>query len=282
MWTNCTDSELCTFFAALEEEFLPTSSSDTGQCAPLKSSPTASGCLNNDKKTDSCHGSRSGMTSAPSTDRLGMDSWICSAWDSLARIFQPQENKQESTVKNLPYSFRRSKQLTLFNQNLFSSKIHQTLEQRDGEKSSRNSWREDIPGATERLQRLTSVLGINETGGGYLLPTLTVKGNYNRNGLSEKSGDGIITALKTLPTLTAKVAGGDRSRLSPALKILPTLCTTDYKSPYSKDGWTKQAEIRSKPLQDTLPHHIGHLLTPAFAEWWMGFPISWTATKPRE
>lgn len=35
---------------------------------------------------------------------------------------------------------------------------------------------------------------------GEMLPTPTVNGNYNRKGLSEKSGDGLSTAITALPT----------------------------------------------------------------------------------
>ncbi|WP_246166999.1 hypothetical protein [Oryzomonas japonica] len=136
--------------------------------------------------------------------------------------------------------------------------------------------------------------------GGASLPTLTVCGNYNRKGLTATSGDGIATALKRLPTLTATEMSGGRTippgttltgmtldgkkvqvGLKSALKMLPTLCSTDYKSPYSAEGFEKQTLKRSKPLRDTLVHSTGHRLTSAFAEWWMGWPLNWTATRSK-
>ena len=87
-----------------------------------------------------------------------------------------------------------------------------------------------------------------------LLPTLTVNGNHNRAGLTAKSGDGLQTLLN----------------------LLPTLCASDYKGPYSLEGYEKQMQKRSKPLRDTLTHKVGFRLSPGFAEWFMGWPLGWT------
>jgi hypothetical protein len=167
-----------------------------------------------------------------------------------------------------------------------------------------------------------SAQAISEIAGGCLLPTLTVCGNYNRIGVSKKSGNGLATALKLMPTLCAANAkqGADnragrdkkhgttlptalkklptlcardynnsggktltnrgKSRLPTAMKhLLPTVCATNYKSPYSAAGYHKQTQQRSKPLRDTLAHTTGHRLTPAFAEWWMGWPLGWTGSS---
>jgi hypothetical protein len=92
-------------------------------------------------------------------------------------------------------------------------------------------------------------------------PTLTVHGNYNRKGASATSGDGLATWCK---------------------KTLPTLCATDHKSPYSAEGYQKQAQKRSKPLRDTAAHTIGIRLTPGYCEWWMGWPIGASASRHSE
>jgi hypothetical protein len=83
--------------------------------------------------------------------------------------------------------------------------------------------------------------------------------------------------------MTGKTPDGKKVTiaLDYALKTLPTLCATDYKGPYGKDGYQKQMQKRLKPLRDTLPHSIGAKLTPAFAEWFMGWPIRWTALRKR-
>jgi hypothetical protein len=93
-----------------------------------------------------------------------------------------------------------------------------------------------------------------------------------------------MTGGRTIPkgtTLTGKTLDGRKVQVGPksALKMLPTLCASDYKSPYSAEGYAKQKLTRFKPLLDTLVHTTGHRLTPAFAEYWMGWPIRWTATE---
>jgi hypothetical protein len=141
------------------------------------------------------------------------------------------------------------------------------------------------------LPLLLSEQVTNGTAGGCSLPTLTVCGNWNRKGASENSGYGLATALKRLPTLCSvdsKRSGGKKvtrktmSRLPGALKhLLPTLCASDYKSPYNEAGYQRRAQQRCLPLRDTLKHITGHRLTPEFAEWWMGWPLRWSAA-PKE
>ena len=87
-----------------------------------------------------------------------------------------------------------------------------------------------------------------------LLPTLTVHGNYNRAGVSAKSGDGLVTAL--LPTLTAR----------------------DYRTGNaSAQTWSKRTT--SPPLSEHLGRSSpgkGCLLDPGWCEAFMGFPEGWT------
>ena len=94
--------------------------------------------------------------------------------------------------------------------------------------------------------------------------------------------------VKKLPTLLATDGShsgpnqrDSKGRLALAAKLtrLPTLAATDYKGAYSKDGYQKQTEKRSKPLRDTAVHEIGIHLSPTFAEWYMGFPFMSTSTR---
>ena len=56
---------------------------------------------------------------------------------------------------------------------------------------------------------------------GFFLPTLTVNGNYNRKGSSNTSGDGLVTALKKMPTLCSRdwkdtgTSNAERNRHTP-------------------------------------------------------------------
>ena len=154
--------------------------------------------------------------------------------------------------------------------------------------SSVTSWRVDTPGATEALPRLMSARRISENAGGALLPTLTVCGNWNRAGASAQSGDGLATALNSIPmvmapTLLASDARSSSNAMGGNPKIrrfMATLAATDGKSPYSAAGYQRQTQKRSKPLRDSLVHETGIRLTPIFAEWWMGFPLGHTMPAP--
>jgi hypothetical protein len=145
------------------------------------------------------------------------------------------------------------------------------------------------------------------------LPTPTVHGNHNRKGCSEKSGDGLTTAVaKMLPTPKA-VDGehpgvqahvpGQTLHLSAAV-MLPTPLTSN-----GRDGSPAQVEKpRSEALQDqvaflklptpqardwkgnscaghqerggnrNLPTTLntGRKLSATFVESMMGFPVGWT------
>lgn len=96
---------------------------------------------------------------------------------------------------------------------------------------------------------------INANASGLLLPTLTVCGNYNKKCASKKAGDGLATALAKMPTLVAR----------------------DYRSP----GRSRLERTGSK-AGEHLPNVVGGPLNPDWCEWFMGFPIGWTASRPLE
>jgi hypothetical protein len=102
-----------------------------------------------------------------------------------------------------------------------------------------------------------------------LLPTLTINGNHNRKGLSETSGDGLVTPLKRelLPTLLASHPEGlqDRRGYKHPL-MLPTLTRRDEKGPGPAN--------KSRGGKD-LPQSLGGHLNPDWCRWFMGFPVGW-------
>ena len=265
--------------------------SDIPPCSPSNGIDLAAIPCSIDQQTDGSLNSMSTVeTSENSTLPHGSTEWIASQRDSLVRIFQRLEEEKASAAQEADLSKKFSGQLTLFDQESFGSKTAPGSEPEGAISSYQNSWREDTPGETEPLQRLMWAPDTNAIDGGALLPTLTVCGNYNRRGASLHSGDGIATALRRLPTLTASDAMGGAGtspkrtgglNLRTAIRLLPPVCATDYKSPYSVEGYKKQTQKRSKPLRDTLVHSTGHRLTPAFAEWWMGWPLGWTESKQR-
>lgn len=285
--------EQLTCLPELEVDCSPTSYLATNQCLPSSRKshavdPCAPGCSKN--------GSPGTCTSIAETcensiSPHGPAAWIASQRDSLARIFHALDLARASKAHGPALSGKCFEQLTLFGQDLCSSKTRQRSGPKVDTTLSGLSWRGDIPGATERLPLLLSERVTSGTAGGCSLPTLTACGNWNRRGSSANSGDGLATALRKLPTLTSSDGTGGPGvssrrtggmNLRTALKRLPTLCASDYKSPYSEAGYQKQRLQRYKPLRDTLAHIIGHRLTPEFAEWWMGWPLRWTvAPKQR-
>lgn len=84
-----------------------------------------------------------------------------------------------------------------------------------------------------------------------LWPTPTVKGNYNRKGLSSKSGDGLATAVFATPV------------------------ARDYRHP----GRSRLERTGGKQ-GECLPQQVGGALNPTWVEWLMGWPIGWTALQP--
>jgi hypothetical protein len=134
--------------------------------------------------------------------------------------------------------------------------------------------------------------GTSERGSG-LLPTLTVSGNYNRKGASKKAGDGLATAVARLPTLRA--TDGERGGRGDLLAIvkgrpnkhcrLPTLTANDCKPAGKVEVMEYRQENRRTTVQRlrsavTEPEQLGGTLNPDWCEWFMGWPIGWTASEP--
>lgn len=313
--------ELATSLQVPEADCSPISSSATNPCSPSNGMPMLAPCCANEAPMDGSPDCMSTKATCDcSISDPGPTAWVASQRASLARIFLRLAAAPESKESEAASSQRSSELLTNVTHPSSGSKIRRASGQKAVTMSSANSWRADIPGKTESLVRLMSAQVTKGIAGFALLPTLTVCGNYNRKGASPNSGDGLASALRNLgPTLLASAAttGGNYKRGNPKLRewvkqlptlcaidhkgsggqvltkrgkkclpralkhLLPTICATDFKGPYSAEGYLKQTQQRSKPLRDTLVHTTGHRLTSAFAEWWMGWPIGWTASSVR-
>lgn len=284
--------EPCTFSQGQEVDCLPTSSSVIRQSWPTNGNHMPAPSCESAQPKDGSPDLRSlkGMC-APLNSGSGPAEWIASQRASLARIFRQRAKAPGSTESEAASTVKSFGQLTMFDQDSSGLRTVQKFGPEDVTVSLPTLWRVDTPGAMEFLARLMSEQDTFGTAGGASLPTLTVCGNYNRKGSSAKSGDGIATALKKLPTPLASsgrkggpnsIHGSGSLSLPAAIARLPTVCATDWKAPYSAEGYAKQMQVRSKPLRDTLVHSTGHRLTSAFAEWWMGWPLGWTASNAPE
>ena len=137
-------------------------------------------------------------------------------------------------------------------------------------------------------QLVPSMHTIEETESGFspdLWPTPTVHGNYNRKGVSKKSGDGLATAVKLWPTPTQDSATSRSKKyaqggtpLQVAVKMWPTPLTRDYKGGRAAETLKEKGRTPSNSLPDAVTHQEGKTgqLNPTWVEWLMGFPIGWT------
>ena len=120
------------------------------------------------------------------------------------------------------------------------------------------------------------------------MPTPTKHGNYNRKGVSKKAGDGLATVLKRRLASAkasrggpdyrnkARGAGGDSlvTTLNKAER-LPTLTAKPYG--FNRNLPTAAGE---QPCRPSLSRMVGGPVNPDWLDWYMGFPIGWSALQP--
>jgi hypothetical protein len=246
------DYENSLYLPGLVAEFSAATCLDGEQSVPSKSTDTPQAYSWPDKMTDASHRSRSGMMFEHLTGNRGAEllTWYLGA--SLARTSALRETETASTVcvpacgANLPGSF------VTFDRHTSSWKTRQLslLAGLDVFSGTWPRWGSMRNGAC--LERKTQALGTNANASG-LLPTLTVHGNYNRKGASANSGDGLATALRRFPTL----------------------CARDWRSGKASAA---TMERNASPLSEV----IGGTLNPTWCEWFMGWPIGFTALDALE
>lgn len=250
--------EPCTSLLASAEGSLLTSSSDTRQLSLLSGSHTPAESCENEPQRDgsqacTCGRGTSDCSIHPSTP----ESWTASMRASLAKIFQPAETSEDQErVPAAVFTGKSCESLAWLDHDTFSWKTYQQSLVTDWESFSQTwpRWGLMLDGVVYRLP--VSEPATLETDGGSL-PTLTICGNYNRKGASKTSGDGLITALlkrRRFPTLNA-VQGNCVGRLD-------------------------ELGGSGNPFRGL---DVGKLLlSPSFAEEFMGFPIGSSALRDSE
>lgn len=116
-----------------------------------------------------------------------------------------------------------------------------------------------------------------------LWPTPTVNGNHNVAGMSEKSGDGLATAVKKemWPTPTASV-GGPEPEGKTGRKLVTAVAMEMFPTPQARDHFPAHSPeyIAAKKAEghgmSNLNDSVGGALNPTWVEWLMGWPLGWT------
>jgi hypothetical protein len=239
------------FSQALVEACSPLNSSAIEPCAQLNVMPSPQPFWRNDKTMEPSRFSRFGLTFAPLTEDRGAA--LLTAWQAGFRVrTSALPAPARALTAHAPDSGASSR-----------ASFARWSPESFGWRTAQCSLLEDSPEFLATLPRWgsmrsgmlylrqTLVPGISVSGFGSLLPTLTVCGNYNAKGASPTSGDSLATALKRLPTLVAR----------------------DYRHP----GRSRLERTGSK-AGEHLPNTVGGPLNPDWCEWFMGFPIGWTAS----
>lgn len=172
---------------------------------------------------------------------------------SLPEVFRVRTSAQQDQGpglmgKNLDYGVRWHELSARYDRSTSSWKTHRALFEEVLQWSlvTLPKWGMMRDGVLFRRATPVRFTNVNDAG---FLPTLTVNGNYNRSGASSKSGDGLATAVKRMPTLTASDASGGPG----------------------SSGRAGGDNLRTK---------VGGCLSPTWCEWFMGWPIGWTDLNP--
>jgi hypothetical protein len=267
------------FSRALVEEFSLANCSETEPSAQLNVMPTQQLFWHNDKMMDCSRFSRFGVTCALLTEVRGAE--LLTAFlagfhvktSALPEVVPDLKASDPASGASLRASFAR------WSPESFGWKTVQCSLLEDSRESLRTLPRWGLMRNGMLYLRQTLAPGISVTGYGSLLPTLTVCGNYNAKGSSATSGDGLHTVLKLLPTLVADDTGSRKTKyaqggtpLSLAVKLLPTHERRDFRHP-----GRSRLERTGGTHGECLPQEIGGPLNPDWCEWFMGWPVGWTA-----
>lgn len=245
---------------ALVEAFSEESSSVGARSALSNGNPTPRAFLPPDRMMDFSRPSRFGMTFGPLTDDLGAEllTWFLEA--SRARTSASQEKATVLMGSEADSGQKWRGSLAKYDQDSRSWRTAQRSLLGDSEEFSETWPRWGTTVAGELYLLPTPLLPTDESGSGFWL-TPTVCGNHNRKGASATSGDGLVTAVRRVPTPVASMSKG------------------------SSPGSLVRKNGRSREM-DRLDHFVqtvdGGPLNPEWVEWLMGWPPGHTDLKPLE
>jgi len=288
---------------------------DGERYAPWKSTLSAADDSCSAKMKDTFHRSPFGMMFVPSTDVIGAELLTSFLEASRAKTSARLVKARESTGSVLGCGGNLLASLARFDRDSRSWRTHQTslvagLDVFSETWPRWGSMRNGVCWARTALELHTSATGFGSllptlTASHYgsnqggeagrvgpvrlslqtmasrgLLPTLTRCGNYNRKVASPTSGDGLVTALAKLPTL--RRTDGERGGRGDLIQALRGNPNSHYKIPTltkqdaHNNGSPSQRNRNTPPLNA----EVGGPLNPDWCEWFMGWPIGWTASAP--
>lgn len=183
---------------------------------------------------------------------------------SLVKIFLLPEKEPESKGKSQVYSMSLFESCGLLDPSTYSLKIPRQLLGAVSELSSKKLPKAGTMRNGQLYQRESVAPLICATAGGPFvkdkIPTPTVKGNYNRKGLSKTSGDGLATWVKkSLETHIEEAAKTGRRR-NGAVEIVKRVAAGIYATPMTSDEtkhYTSETLVsRMKREHPDLPEQI--------------------------
>lgn len=251
---------------ALVEAFSAACSSAGALSVQWRSMPSAPDDSCSDKMKGTCHRSPFGMMFVPSTDAHGeaLLTWFREA--SLARTSAQQTaTVQESTAKRAVYGESLRGSFARYDQSMSSWRTAQIslLGASDECLETWPRWGQMEDGACYPQKPLEH--GTCESGSG-LLPTLRATDR-------ERGGRGdLLAVVKGRPNKHCR---------------FPTLTANDCKPAGKVEVMEYRQENRRTTVQRlrsavTEPEQLGGTLNPDWCEWFMGWPIGWTASEPLE
>ena len=261
--------------------------------------PTAAGCSWPDNETVFSNRSRSGMTSAPSTEGDGADTSTSSAAASPVRTSPAPAKGQGSKASDRASGWRWPGSFVRYDPDSHSWKTRQCL-LLGGSESFSETWPKwgSMRDGECSVQSTQAPL-IDEKESGLLhTPTANEYGSC-QGGSSGREGQTNRPSLQTMarralwPTPRAanpwsRPSGGGGKILQEEVliaeglrergkKLFPTPTTPqsrDYKGAPGKGCQERGGH------QSSLPAEVGGKLNPPWVEWLMGWPIGWTDCEP--
>lgn len=255
--------------------------------APWKKSPIAERCSSNVNSTVCSRCSLSGTELRRFGEIRGEELLILfrqgfRVRDSRLPVSDSERKMKETCGRKQSGSFEKSRPVTLFlkmSQGLFPPDILDI--------SCKTLPRQGTMRNGVCSERTMSELLIVERGFGFW-PTPTVKGDYNKKGLTKKSGDGLATAVRMWPTPRAcegshpPMGKVERHKgLTAKVKELHggTKTPQKYPTPTATDS-VKRGQVASRPGAMGLSEKMGGQLNPEWVGWLMAFPEGWTSLRP--